>query len=176
MKTITKVYNVYSFGELSEKAKRKAIENLYDLNVDYGWWNSVYEDAENVGIKITSFDIGRGESITGQFTEDALFTAFKIVDEHGGTCDTYQLAKSFLAQRTSIIESAEKDETGGFKDEYELDSLLNDIEDEFKEDLLYSYLKMLREEYEYQTSEEAIIETIECNEYTFLEDGTLKNS
>jgi hypothetical protein len=42
-------------------------------------------------------------------------------------------------------------------------------------DILYEYLEMLRQEYEYQTSEEAIIETIEANEYTFLEDGTMKN-
>jgi len=32
---------------------------------------------------------------------------------------------------------------------------------------------MLQKEYEYETSEEAIVETIKANEYEFTEDGNL---
>ena len=39
--------------KLSDKAKQKAIEKFYDINVDYDWWDSVYEDAKNIGLKIT---------------------------------------------------------------------------------------------------------------------------
>lgn len=48
---------------------------------------------------------------------------------------------------------------------------LMEIEDDFLKSLLNDYLKSLRDEYDYQTSEKAIIETIEANEYEFTEDG-----
>ena len=40
MKTIETV--VYDFDELSDEAKQKAINNLSDINVDYGWWEFQY--------------------------------------------------------------------------------------------------------------------------------------
>ena len=46
MRTITTVKTVYSFDELGEDAQEKAIENLYDLNIDYDWWEFVFEDAD----------------------------------------------------------------------------------------------------------------------------------
>ena len=39
---------VFKFDELSEKAQQAAIEKLYDLNVDYDWWDSVYDDAKTI--------------------------------------------------------------------------------------------------------------------------------
>jgi len=50
---------VYKFDELSDEAKQQSIENLYDLNVDYEWWDCTYEDAENIGLKISEFDLDR---------------------------------------------------------------------------------------------------------------------
>ena len=44
---------VYLFSELSDQAKQKVIEDNYDINVDYEWWESAYEDAANIGLKIT---------------------------------------------------------------------------------------------------------------------------
>lgn len=65
---------------------------------------------------------------------------------------------------------------------YELDSThtnlekqLNNLEtwlEDIINDLDSMFFKLLENEYEYQTSEEAIIETIEANEYEFKEDGT----
>ena len=43
---------VYLFSELSEKVKQKVINDNYDINVDYEWWESAYEDAANIGLKI----------------------------------------------------------------------------------------------------------------------------
>lgn len=59
----TKSYNVYKFNELSEESQQKAIENLYDINVDYDWWESTHEDAKTIGLEITEFDIDRGADI-----------------------------------------------------------------------------------------------------------------
>ena len=47
------------------------------------------------------------------------------------------------------------------------------IEDEFLKSLLEDYSIILQKEYEYQTSEEAIIESIKANDYEFTEDGKL---
>ena len=65
MKTHT--INTYSFNELSEEAQQKAIENLSDINVNFDWWNFTYEDAKNIGLKITSFDLDRRRHAKGQF-------------------------------------------------------------------------------------------------------------
>lgn len=175
MKTITKTYNVYSFDELSEKAKQKAIDKLYDINVTDEWWEQTYEDASEIGLKITGFDIDRGDFCEGEFNEGACFTAQAIINNHGEVCETYKTATNFLKERDEIVNSAAKDENGEFEDEYELDNQLDELESEFLKSILQDYLAMLRSSYEYLTSEEAIIETIESNEYTFLENGTMKN-
>ncbi len=173
MRTITTVKTVYSFDELSEDAQEKAVEKLYDLNVDYDWWEFVFEDASEVGLKLTSFDIDRGRSCKGEFIEDALFTADRIIETHGSTCDTYKTAAAFLKERDEAVETAPKDENGDFEDEYKLDQKLDDIENDFLANILSDYLTMLTKEYEYKTSKEAIIETIRINDYEFDEDGNL---
>jgi hypothetical protein len=51
-----------------------------------------------------------------------------------------------------------------------------ELESEFEADLISEYAHMLQREYDYLTSEEAIRETIEANDYDFTEDGKLFNS
>ena len=48
-----------------------------------------------------------------------------------------------------------------------------DVADDFKKDLQAEYASILQREYEYLTSEEAIRNTIEANEYEFDIDGKL---
>lgn len=40
---------VYQFDELSEKAKQVAIARYREGNLDYDWWDSVYEQCETAG-------------------------------------------------------------------------------------------------------------------------------
>ncbi len=170
----TKTIMLYTFDELSEDAKQVAREWWMELGLDE-WWDGTYEDAKNVGLKITSFDIDRGNCIEGDFTEDACYTAHKIVDEHGDTCETFKTAEDFLKERDGIVDSAPKDENGDFTDVYELDQKLDECEAEFLKSILEDYLINLRHEYEYQTSNESIDENILCNEYTFRENGQREN-
>ena len=164
---------VYKYDELNDEAKEKAVEKLYDINVQFDWWDCTYDDAESVGLKITGFDIGRGSSCDIDFTEDACFTAHKIKEEHGAMCETHQTAVNFLKERDEIVNTAPKDENGDFENEQELDEKLDDIEAEFLRSISEDYRIMLQKEYKYLTSEEVIIETIESNEYEFTEDGKL---
>ena len=58
---MSKQITVYSFSELSDSSKQKAIEDNRYISVKENWWENVYEDANNIGLKITSFDDYRGE-------------------------------------------------------------------------------------------------------------------
>lgn len=162
---------VYKFDELSDDAKQTAIEQLWDINVTHEWWEFTYEDAKNVGIEIESFDLDRFQ-IEGKFIEDAVFTAHKIKDDHGQDCETYKTAEQFLRKRDELIDSA-RDEDGEFEDEHELDGKLDELEADFLQSILEDYRMMLQREYDYQTSKEAIIETIQANEYEFLKNGKM---
>lgn len=170
MKTIA--INLYKFNELSEQAQQKAIEELWDLNVEYDWWESVYEDAGRIELIIDEFDIDRS-TIGGYFKDGAEQTAHLIEKEHGNTTDTFKLAKTYLSKRDEMIESAPKDENGDFKDEWQLDSDLDELDSQFLHDLLEEYIVFLKNEYAYLTSKEAIIESIEANDYDFTIKGEL---
>jgi len=162
----------YKFNELSAEVQETVLNDLYAINVeDFEWWDGVYNDAENIGLKITSFDLDRNRHADGEFIQDAIYTANKIKSEHGQECETYKTAIAFLAERDEIVNNAPKDENGDFEDETELDSILDECEDDFLNSLLNDYAIMLEKESEYLMSKEAIIETIEANEYEFTKEG-----
>lgn len=167
MKTIEVI--LYKFAELSEQAKKKAVENLCDINVDHDWWNSTYEDAERIGLKITGFDLDRNRHATGKFIWNAKDVAEAILKEHGEKCETHQTAKDFLEKALPLIE---KESEIDYRD-YDLEGEISDLEDDFLKSLLEDYSIMLQKESEYLQSEKAIIETIEANDYDFTENGKL---
>ena len=86
MKTIS--INLYSFDELSEEIQQKVIEKNYYINVDYGWWEFTYEDAANIGLKLTEFDIDSGNYCKGEFTLSVSEVAANIFSNHGEQCET----------------------------------------------------------------------------------------
>lgn len=162
---------VYKFAKLSEQGKAKAIQGLSSINIDFDWWQYTYLDAKNVGININNFELDRDIDI-GLY--DCLETAQKILKDHGLTCDTYNNAEQFIKERDELVS---KYSGGGDKvpeeNEYDFDCELDELESEYKKTLEEDYLSMLRNEYEYRTSKEAIIETIEANEYEFTAEGEL---
>ncbi len=173
MKTIE--IQLFKFDELSDKAKEKALIEYYDWNVNFDWWDSVYYDAKNVGITINGFDIDRGNYCEIEFKYDETDICHKIIMEHGENCETHKIAKFHLKERDEIIDSAIRDENGNFENEYEIDNLLDNCEENFKNSLSEEYLSILRKEYEYLTSEEAIIEALEANEIEFTINGEIYN-
>jgi hypothetical protein len=137
--------NVYTFEELTEAIQKIAIEANADINVSGDWWESVCEDAKNIGLDIKNFDLDRN-GINGTLLFTGHRVARLIIDNHGKDCNTFFLACNF--------------ENG----EYE-------YEGRFLLDLLDAYRIMLKNEYEYLTSEAAITETLRINEYEFTADG-----
>lgn len=65
MRVDTVETKVYKFAELSDEAKNKARDWFREGALDYDWFDSVYEDAKSIGLKITSFDLGRSQDIQG---------------------------------------------------------------------------------------------------------------
>lgn len=192
MRTETIIKTYYQFDELEPEAQEKAIEKLYYINVDHEWGEFVYWDAENIGLKITGFDISRRNDITGELTDYTLSVAERILKEHGQNTDTYKLAEQYIKDRkeltTKIMTSNCQDDADLLCEagEKEWETVLeyipaepdeDDYEDlniEFERALKEEYLSILRKEYDYLTSEEAIIETIRANEYEFDEEGNLQ--
>ena len=162
---------VYSFSELSDAAKEKAREWYRNGALDYDWWESTYEDAEQAGLKITSFDLERNRHAKGEFISGAENCAWLIENNHGDTCETYKTAKAFLAERDEAVNTAPKDENGELENERELDEKLDDIESDFLKSILEDYSILLQKEYEYLMSNESVDENILANEYTFTANG-----
>ena len=161
MKTIQTT--VYQFDELSDDAKESAIQNLSCINVDFEWWECTYEDAENIGIKLTSFDI---ESFcNGEFILSANEIALNISNNHGENCETFKTSELFMEKWQPLFDNYMSTEEG--------EEELIDCENEYLESMLEDYRIILSNEYDYQTSEEAIIETIKVNEYDFLDNGKM---
>lgn len=167
----TKTITLYSFSELSEDSQKKALNSLSDINVDYDWSQGIYEDAKKIGLKITGFDTDR--YCGGEFIEDAIFTAEAIKINHGENCETYKTAISFLAEfMPKGIEWEANNDGDSFLESNEGEQLAS----EFLKSLLEDYRIILRKDYEHLTSEVAILEAIEANEYTFTKDGKLENA
>ena len=164
--------SLYTFNELSEEAKEKAIENLYDVNVDYAWWDSTYENAENIGCKITGFDIDRGSYCNIEFQTSAIEVAEDILINHGEQSETYKTAMAFM-QEWQPISDDYMDEASENYESAESEDKLCELEEDFKNSLSEDYRIILKNEYEYLTSKEAIIKSIEVNGYEFYEDGTM---
>lgn len=151
---------VYKFQELTESVQQKILESNYEINVDCSWWEFVYEDAKNIGLEITAFNIDRGSYCEGELKKDPRSVMESILREHGENCKTYGTAKKYLSQLNKLD-----------LDNENCDEQLTSIAEEFTKELLENYLDILRKEYEYLTSEDAIRETIEINEYEFTAEG-----
>jgi hypothetical protein len=170
----TKTINLYSFDELNPEIQQKVIEKLYDINVSYEWWGSTYEDAKIIGLKITGFNLDRGSYCNGELTLSVTEACADILKNHGENSDTYKLAENFLNEYTPIFANY-MDETHKDYESRECESKMLDLENEFLNNLCECYLSILRNEYEYLTSKEVIIESIEANDYTFRDNGEIEN-
>lgn len=164
---------LYQFAELSEQAKQKAITDNADFNVNYNWWDMVYEDAKNAGLKITGFDLDRAHYCNAEFIHDAIFTARQVRIDHGEQTDTYAEAEEFQDRRDFIVNTWPKDENGEFEQLDELDVALDECEDNFLKGMSKRYLRLLDNEYDHLTSDEAIANALIANDYWFTADGKM---
>lgn len=175
MKTVR--VKIYKFNELSEAAKNQAIKELSDINTVYNWWDFIYADAADIGLEITSFDTDRG-LCEGNLNDSLAECCEKIIANHGEQTETYKTAKAYLAEWAQLVaehsDGIHTDKVAEGK-ENEFDQLADEQEQQFKRSLLKNYLNLLRREYDYITSDAAIIESIISNDYDFTSNGNFWN-
>lgn len=184
----TKRINLYKFSELSEAAKAKAIEKLHDINVDYDWSEFTLDEMSERLAELGFNDAKVMYSGFWSQGDGACFTCSSIdfnkfldgkYKEYAEdlTCSITHSWRYYFATSTTV--NLEKNYYPSREDQKEIPediflAIEKDIENE-RERLGNEFYRELEEEYEYQTSKEAITETIEANEYEFLESGEMSS-
>ena len=173
---------VYSFDELSDDAKERAINALRYIEVGHNWYEHPYDTIRTAG-KLIGLDIDRIYFNTDLYCIfDASYEyvrgAVKAVQaEFPHATDLHEVARKLQdlqkrhfyslscnvsSQRVSNLYRCFR-----FGEDYDCD--LGDILDDFA----YWARILLRDAYEYLTSDEAVKEMIEANGYEFTEAGKL---
>lgn len=190
--------NVYTFDELSDKAKENACQQIGDsMTSDDLWYEPVFEDfiehAASYGLEVDE--------------ENIRFSGFwSQGDGASFTCNNIDVVKCLHALDIEIKEGAEKAvhdyidasiervdwhychentvvakvfsysyEFEGENSDY-IDSLAETLDErleDLKDDLCSDLYRDLEREYDFFHSEECASELAEANEYEFLEDGTI---
>lgn len=168
---------VYTFDELSEDAKENAVNNLREINVEHDWWDYTYETFRELGIRIEHFDLGRRSEIGIDLIESHDEVAKNIIGTFGENSLKVN-AQYFIEQRNKLVkELGEGNEIAGYSvkegNEVEFDERIETIEGYYLKGIKRDILHWLRGEHEYLMSDEAIIDTIEANEYEFTKEGKL---
>jgi len=153
MKIETKSYGFY---ELPDEIQEKVLYENRNFNTLEDWYINVYEEAEEIGIWVKSFNLGRSDYCEIEFIRYAEDTAKAILEEWGKGTAIYKLAEQFLNDFNAINEDEEQE-----------------LEDKFLDDLAEIIKEWLARELEYLESDEAIIDSFEANDCKFDKDGVL---
>ena len=200
METINKTFNVYSFSELSDKAKQVAIDQFRDDEhspFDF-WYESTTEDFHTILEKIGFYNIdsnftgfycqGDGASFTGNYSyKKGCLKAIK--DYAPKDKELYNIVKGIVSHQKDNGYKLDCDITriGSLychsntmyfdwskNGDHYFDWHNSFVEDEIEQlikDLADWYYTNLQAEYDYLLSDEYIVENIEANDYQFLECG-----
>jgi hypothetical protein len=189
---------VYKFDELSESAKQKAIDDYRQDGFDYDWWDAVYEDArqigEIIGIKIDNIYFsgfssqGDGACFEGKYTYTK-GSVKKIKDHAPQDEELHRIARELqkLQKKNFYSLSAKVKQSGHYSHEYcteiEVCDNLNSYGDvtvetekalsELLRDFMRWIYKSLETDWDYLSSDEQIVETIQANEWEFDENGDM---
>lgn len=167
----TKTITLYQYDELpTEKAKENALNWMAKGALDFEWWDFIYEDAKQVGLKITAFDLDRNKHVEGTLELSGLESCKAIIENHGEACETYKLAVEYLPKFEAVHEMMEctcpdyctvEDHT----------EVMDELEQDYLDALREEFASILQDECDYRLSREALEEDIRANEYDFDEDG-----
>ena len=157
--------NVYKFEELDKQTKEKVINNYRYINVeDTFWYDFIQDEFNRLGLEIRSCDLDRG-SFAEIHIEDFEDTSNNIIDEFGDNVPIQQTAKNYIDEYNKI--------QANFKEDEDIERELEILDEKYQREYSVDILSYLREEYDYQISDEAIIETIEANDYNFTWNGEI---
>lgn len=186
MRQETVTRTILKFNELDPKSQAKVIDNLRDINVDYDWWESTYEDMthiletlgfSNVDISFSGFSSqGDGASFTGRFsipkTKKEAKERLAKVKEYAPKIKLFDFVDMRFTNEEKEAETMDIERLGRYVHSNSVTTDNSDLTNFVRDFSNYIY-KCLETENDYLTSDEAIKETIECNDYEFYQD-TLK--
>ena len=187
MRTEVITRNLYTFAELSDDAQQHALEKLWDLNVDHKWYEPCYRIIQIagrcLGIDCTAegFDLDRSQSIDlrGSYTYRKGWRAALAHYFYGDTlAELVGIGEELQKVQRPAFYSVSSDlRPGYYGTAYTVYSKFGAYVTDDLIDALRSFehwaLTLLRDEYEFLISAEAIKETIEANEYEFDENGQI---
>lgn len=190
---VTTTKTVYKLEELTGRGRENALQKLGEFATsDSFWYESVVEDAKTIaalmGIEIKDVNFsgfwsqGDGASFTGSYAWRS--GSVQAVKEHAPQDETLHAIAAALqkVQAPNFYRlTASIAHRGHYSHEYcmaiDVDGVLVADAEETLKDTLRDYARwiyrQLEKEYEYRTSEEALIEDANANEYEFTEDGQL---
>lgn len=194
----TETIEVYSFSELPKTHQKKAIDKLRNINVDIPWWEDIYYQVENHGYedfygKISSFDSPRVlefewleydiDKLASEFREYFQPVIKSCLSETSTREDWYNAHRTErMIRKMFVICNTNYRTLHGAILEPDVDDYAfhsdsrNDYCFKLATDFLYTRLQAfiktvlqeLENDYDYRVSDEAIIDTIEANDYTFI--------
>jgi len=194
---VVEKFRVYKFKELPKETKEKVINKLWDINVQWDWWDGVYsleqEKFNKIGIKFdekkTYFSLGRDWHIHSDkmWVEDEDKFADALVKDKvipkelakgikegvvqaGIDTTSYAMGRGVNTLNMDVFNIDNP------KEEEKMQKLVDKYDEpvnEWFKNKMNEFHDHLKEQHDYLASEEAIIETIEANEYEFKEDGEL---
>lgn len=188
---------LYKFDELAEEAQEKVLDRERGINVQDSWWYESELDyfADQLlaaaGFEVKAKDIhfsvysGQGDGLS--FSGSVNFLAFL---RHFKACNAYRALYCALKNGNATLYGKVENTSRYYSMVYYQDTYINDdlpakqyallceqaeqleryIEDKAG-DLAHDLYKMLEKLYEWETSEEAVKETIEINDYRFTQSG-----
>jgi hypothetical protein len=193
MQEVTITYKTFKFEELEDKVKEKVIDNHRYINLHDDWFEFCYESFDDRLQDIGLFNKGYWFSLDRdyhiemrdpRFKSCATFIS-KALDKHDiklkGSVFEIVLNEIVLEKVTYVRDGGHKIVLSYIPDSKRcsrLHKLLVRVEEalnEFLKDTLDEFLSDLQKEYEYLSSDEAIRDTIEANDYDFLENGRIFN-
>jgi hypothetical protein len=198
----TKQIELYEFDELPEGVKKNVLEKNRHINTDYEWYDFLFDDwkekleaigFENPNISFIGFySQGDGASFTcknvdvvrfltsqkkkGEFKNilkaikgntHEINVAIERINHHYGHEYTVTVNTEIVYYGDGEPEkyAALETEEGG----------LQELVIETARSLMRKIYRELEKEYEYLTSDEAVIDTIKANKYTFRANGKMEN-
>ena len=203
MKTVTEIFDVFTFDELPENVQDKVVTDFQDINVDFeDWHDFVLEDFkeelgklgwQDVDTSYTGFwSQGDGASWSGRLHSTEVPGFIKMMGWKKYNPLALAINKGKVESHFAIIKyghySHEYTMHTEYCEFYNLDmpdnsKLLTKLEElyeqlerdilEWARDKARELYRKLEDEYTYLTSNESVIECIKANEYEFTIDGKL---
>jgi len=197
MRTIEE--KIYKFSELSQEVQAKVIEKNRYFNVYHPWYRFVYgdfiEDCKEIGVEVepksVEFRLDFSQGDGSKFK--AYIDVPKAIEKNGIEIDSRVLKLVLDNRKLNFGASIEShpgryygvrlDTESYYKDyirsegkppriEGEIDKLCEALE-QLAQDLNNKFFKMLKEEYEFLTSDEEVKTSLVENGYEFYENGDI---